>query len=190
MSSTTRTCWPRRCRRSSLRYDKSGEEHYNLISALHKSVRNSNADAAVYWLTRMLEAGEDRRFLARRLIRMAVEDVGLARVAATRVCLDAAETYERLGTPEGELALVQAAVYLAQSPKSNAVYVAYGQARKDVQETAAEPVPLHLCNAPTGLMKELGYGKGYRYAHDDPDAVDEMECMPPVLVDRKYFDDE
>ncbi len=173
--------------RKQLLYDKSGEEHYNLISALHKSVRNSDADASLYWLTRMLEAGEDRAYLARRLIRMSVEDIGLADPQALRVCLDAAEAYERLGTPEGELALVQAAVYLARAPKSNALYVGYEQAREDVQRTSAEPVPLHLRNAPTPLMKGLGYGKGYRYAHDDPAAHEEMECLPPGLSGRRYF---
>jgi len=174
--------------RKTLLYDKSGEEHYNLISALHKSVRNSEDDAALYWLVRMLESGEDRGYLARRLIRMAVEDVGLADVNALRVCLDAAETYERLGTPEGELALAQAAVYLARAPKSNAVYVAYGQAQADVAQTSNEPVPLHLRNASTSLMKGLGYGKGYRYAHDDPAAREEMDCLPPGLAGRRYFE--
>jgi len=175
--------------RKVLHYDKGGEEHYNLISALHKSVRNSDADATVYWLTRMLEAGEDRRYLVRRLIRIAIEDVGLADTNATRVCLDAAAVWDRLGTPEGELALVQAAVYLARAPKSNALYTAYGAAREDVERSAAEPVPLHLRNATTGLMQEAGYGKGYRYAHDDPEAVHEMECLPPSLRERRYFTD-
>ena len=170
-----------------LHYDKAGEEHYNLISALHKSVRNSDATAAVYWLTRMLESGEDRRFLARRLIRMAVEDIGLADPGALRACLDADETYHRLGSPEGELALVQATVLLTRAPKDNSAYVAYGRARKDIQEHGAGPVPLHLRNASTNLMKEAVYGKGYRYAHDDPDAKDEMTCMPDDLVDRDYF---
>ncbi len=173
--------------RKTLHYDKTGEEHYNLISALHKSVRNSDEDASLYWLVRMLEAGEDRRYLARRLIRIAVEDVGLADVRALRVCLDAADTWDRLGTPEGELALVQAAVYLARAPKSNAVYVAYGRAREDVQRLAAEPVPLHLRNAPTALMRKLGFGAGYRYVHDDPAAEEEMECLPPSLRGRRYL---
>jgi len=176
--------------RKTLRQDKSGEEHYNLISALHKSVRNSDADASLYWLTRLLEAGEDRRFLLRRLVRMAVEDVGLADPEALRVTLDAWAAWDRLGTPEGELALVQAAAYLARAPKSNALYVAYGEARKDVRETEAEPVPLHLRNATTKLMREVGYGKGYRYAHDDPDARNEMECLPSELSGRHYFPDE
>jgi putative ATPase len=173
--------------KKTLLYDKGGEEHYNLISALHKSVRNSDENAALYWLVRMLEAGEDRGYLARRLIRMAVEDVGLADVQALRVALDAAETYERLGTPEGELALAQAAVYLARAPKSNAVYVAYDAARADVAETSNEPVPLHLRNAVTGLLKAQGYGQGYRYAHDDPAAKDEMSCLPRNLSGRRYF---
>jgi len=175
--------------RKALRYDKSGEEHYNVISALHKSVRNSDADASIYWLTRMLEAGEDRRFVARRLLRMAIEDIGIADVEATRVCLDAWNTYDRLGTPEGELALVQAAVYLARAPKSNATYKAYSAVREAVQQSAAEPVPLHLRNASTKLMKEVGYGKGYRYAHDDPDAVDEMTCLPPSLEGVRFLPD-
>jgi putative ATPase len=173
--------------RKLLAYDKSGEEHYNLISALHKSVRNSDENATVYWLTRMLHAGEDRDFLARRLIRIASEDVGLADPFALRVTLDAAEAWNRLGTPEGELALVQAAVYLARAKKSNALYVAHAAALEDVETTAAEPVPLHLRNAATRLMREVGYGAGYRYAHDDPQAVDEMTCMPPSLLGRRYF---
>ena len=173
-----------------LRYDKGGEEHYNLISALHKSVRNSDPSASVYWLTRMLAAGEDRRYLARRMIRMAVEDIGLADPAALRVTLDATETFERLGEPEGDLALVQAAVYLARAPKSNAIYKAYGRAQADVERTSAEPVPLHLRNASTKLMREVGYGKGYRYAHDDPAAAEEMTCLPPGLAERDYFGDD
>jgi putative ATPase len=174
--------------KKSLLYDRSGEEHYNLISALHKSVRNSDADAALYWLVRTLEAGEDRAFLARRLVRIAVEDVGLADVQALRVCLDAAEAYERLGTPEGELALVQAAVYLARAPKSNALYVAHAAARADVESTSNQPVPLHLRNAVTKLMQGQGYGRGYRYAHDDPGAVEGMTCLPPNLAERRYFE--
>jgi putative ATPase len=173
--------------RKQLAYDKSGEEHYNLISALHKSIRNSDDNASLYWITRMLEAGEDRDFLARRLIRIAVEDIGLADAFALRIALDGADAWQRLGTPEGELALVQVAVYLARAKKSNAVYVAYDQAREDVQRTAAEPVPLHLRNASTRLMKEAGYGAGYRYAHDDPAARDEMKCLPPSLAERRYF---
>jgi putative ATPase len=177
----------RALQRKALRYDKSGEEHFNLISALHKSVRNGDADAAVYWATRMLEAGEDPRYLARRLIRIASEDVGLADPSALRTALDAAEAYERLGDPEGQLAIVQAAVALARAPKSNAVYVAHAEARADVERTAAEPVPLHLRNAPTGLMRAAGYGKGYRYVHDDPAAAEEMPCLPPSLEGRRYL---
>lgn len=169
-----------------LNYDKSGEQHYDLISALHKSIRNSNQDAALYWLTRMLESGEDRRYLLRRLIRMAVEDIGIADPQALVVCTAAANAWDRLGSPEGELALVQAAVYLAQAPKSNAIYTGYAAARQDVQNQTAEPVPLHLRNAPTSLMKKAGFGDGYRYAHDDPGAVDEMECLPPGLEGRRY----
>lgn len=172
-----------------LHYDKGGEEHFNLISALHKSVRNSDATASVYWLTRMLESGEDRRYLARRLIRIAVEDVGLADTGALRVCLDADETYHRLGSPEGELALIQAVAYMAKAPKDNSAYKAYDKARADIKEAGAAPVPMHLRNASTMLMKEAGYGKGYRYAHDDPNAADEMECMPDALQGRDYFDD-
>jgi len=171
-----------------LHYDKAGEEHYNLISALHKSVRNSDATAAVYWLTRMLESGEDRRYLARRLIRIAVEDIGLADPGALRVCLDADETYHRLGSPEGELALVQAVVYMARATKDNSAYVAFGKAQADIQNHGAGPVPLHLRNASTNLMREAGYGKGYRYAHEDPAAKDEMRCMPDNLADRDYFE--
>lgn len=173
--------------RKIVRHDKSGEEHYNLISALHKSVRNSNADAAIYWLTRLLEGGEDRDFLARRLVRMAVEDIGLGDPNALGHCVAAWDAYRRLGSPEGELALVQAAVLLARAPKSNAVYKAYGEAKQDVQHSSNEPVPLHLCNAPTKLMEHLGYAKGYRYAPDDPDAVREMPCMPPSLAERRYL---
>jgi len=173
--------------RKVLGYDKSGEEHYNLVSALHKSVRNSDADATVYWLARMLHSGEDGNYLARRLIRMAVEDIGLADPFGLRVALDAADAYHRLGSPEGDLALTQAAVYLARAKKSNALYKAHGKAVQDVEETAAEPVPLHLRNASTGLMREAGYGKGYRYAHDDPDAAQEMKCLPPSLEGRRYF---
>ena len=173
--------------RKVLAYDKAGEQHYDLISALHKSIRNSDENASVYWLTRMLHSGEDRDFIARRLVRMAIEDIGLADAFALRVTLDAADAWHRLGTPEGELAFVQAAVYLARAKKSNALYVAYGAALEDVERSAGEPVPLHLRNAPTRLMKEAGYGAGYRYAHDDPKARDEMQCMPPSLAGRRYF---
>ncbi len=173
--------------RKVLHYDKDGEEHYNLTSALHKSIRNSDENAALYWLTRMMEAGEDGRYLARRMIRMASEDVGLADPFALRTALDAAEAFHQLGYPEGKLALVQCAVYLARARKSNALYVALGKAERDVAATAAEPVPLHLRNASTRLMKDLGYGEGYRYAHDDPDAAREMSCLPPSLAGRRYF---
>jgi putative ATPase len=175
--------------RKVLHYDKSGEEHYNLISALHKSVRNSDDDATLYWLVRMLEAGEDRRFLVRRLIRMATEDIGLADPGALSVTVDAAAAWDRLGSPEGELAIVEAAVYLARAPKSNALYRAYDEARRDVEGSAAEPVPPHLRNASTRLMKEAGYGEGYRYVHDDPEAREEMTCLPPSLRKRRYFGD-
>lgn len=173
--------------RKVLHYDKSGEEHFNLISALHKSVRNSDPDASLYWITRMMEAGEDGNYLARRLIRMALEDIGLADARALRVALDCAEAYHRLGYPEGKLALAQAAVFLAKAKKSNAIYKALGQAEQDVQETTADPVPLHLRNAPTQLMKDAGYSEGYRYAHDDPAAATEMRCMPDSLANRHYF---
>jgi len=173
--------------RKVLHYDKSGEEHFNLISALHKSIRNSDENAALYWITRMMEAGEDGRYLARRMIRMASEDVGLADPYALRVALDAAEAFHQLGYPEGKLALVQCAVYLARARKSNALYVALGEAEKDVARTAAEPVPLHLRNAATDLMKQVGYGEGYRYAHDDPEAAREMTCLPPGLAGKRYF---
>jgi putative ATPase len=167
------------------RFDKGGEEFYDQISALHKSVRGSSPDAALYWLTRMLDGGADPLYVGRRLVRMAVEDVGLADPRALRLALDACETYERLGSPEGELALAQAAIYLACAPKSNAVYVAYNAAREFVARDGSRPVPLHLRNAPTRLMKQLGYGKTYRYAHDEPEAYAAgegyfPEGMPPV----------
>ncbi|MEX1025837.1 MAG: replication-associated recombination protein A [Planctomycetota bacterium] len=170
-------------------YDKGGDEHYNLVSALHKSVRNGDADASIYWLVRMLEAGEDRRYLARRLIRIALEDIGLADPHAVTLCLSAAAAWDRLGSPEGELALVHAAAYLARAPKSNATYVAYAEVRGDIQTRGNEPVPPHLRNAPTGVMKAAGYGAGYRYAHDDPAAPDEMRCLPEGLGDRRYLDE-
>ena len=168
-------------------YDKAGEEHYNLISALHKSVRNSDPDAALYWLARMLEAGEDRLYVARRLVRMAVEDIGLADPNALSVTLAARDAFDFLGMPEGDLALAQAVVYLCVAPKSNAVYMAYGAVQEDVEHTAQEPVPLHLRNAPTGLMKALDYGKGYQYAHDLGSKVADMQCLPDNLKDRKYY---
>lgn len=170
-----------------LLYDKGGEEHYNLISALHKSVRNSDADAALYWLGRMLEAGEDRMYVARRVVRMAVEDIGLAAPEALNLTLSARDAVDFLGMPEGDLALAQAVVYLALAPKSNAVYAAYGAVRSDIEATRAEPVPLHLRNAPTKLMRELDYGKGYQYAHDEEGRVADMECLPPSLAGRRYY---
>jgi putative ATPase len=170
-----------------LLYDKAGEEHYNLISALHKSVRNSDPDASLYWLGRMLESGEDPLYIARRVVRMAVEDIGLAEPNALALCMAARDAVDFLGMPEGNLALAQAVVYLAVAPKSNALYTAYGEVQSDVERTAAEPVPLHLRNAPTGLMKNLGYGQGYQYAHDLEDKVADMQCLPDNLKDRRYY---
>ena len=170
-----------------LLYDKQGEEHYNLISALHKSVRNSDADAALYWLGRMMHAGEDPHYIARRVIRMAVEDIGLAAPEALNLTLSARDAIDFLGSPEGDLALAQAVVYLALAPKSNALYTAYGQVLSDIENTRAEPVPLHLRNAPTGLMKSLDYGKGYQYAHDEEGRVADMECLPDSLRGRRYY---
>ena len=171
-----------------LLYDKAGEEHYNLISALHKSVRNSDPDAALYWLGRMLEAGEDPLYIARRVVRMAVEDIGLADPTALSLCMAARDAVDFIGMPEGNLALAQAVVYLAVAPKSNALYTAYSEVQHDVERTAAEPVPLHLRNAPTGLMKGLGYGEGYQYAHDLEDKVADMECLPENLRTRVYYE--
>ena len=173
--------------RRALLYDKSGEEHYNLISALHKSLRDSDPDAALYWMTRMLESGEDPLYVARRLVRFASEDVGNADPQALVLALAAKDAYDFLGSPEGELALAQATLYLALAPKSNAAYVAYTEARADVEAAPAEPVPLHIRNAPTGLMKDLGYGRGYQYAHDAPDARVEQEHLPESLRDRRYY---
>jgi putative ATPase len=170
-----------------LRYDKAGEEHYNLISALHKSVRNSDPDAALYWLVRMLESGEDPMYLARRIVRMAVEDISLADPHALEICIAARDALDFMGLPEGGLALAHAAVYLAIAPKSNALYLAYGAVKRDVEETAADPVPLHLRNAPTRLMKELGYGEGYKYAHDFEEKVTDMECLPENLKGRQWY---
>ena len=174
--------------RRALLYDKSGEEHYNLISALHKSMRNSDPDAAVYWLARMLESGEDPMYIARRLVRFASEDVGNADPQALSVSVAAKDAVHFIGMPEGNTALAQAAIYLATAPKSNAVYQAYGRASSDAQSDVAEPVPLHLRNAPTKLMKALDYGKGYQYAHDDAEAVADMSCLPPALEGRRYYD--
>ncbi|HEX5431418.1 MAG TPA: replication-associated recombination protein A, partial [Bryobacteraceae bacterium] len=170
-----------------LMYDKSGEEHYNLISALHKSVRNSDPDAALYWLARMFAAGEDAMYLARRIVRMAVEDIGLAAPEALNLCLSAKEAMDFLGSPEGDLALAEAVVYLSLSPKSNAVYTAYGAVQGEIEHTRQEPVPLHLRNAPTRLMKELGYAKDYRYAHDEEGRVADMDCLPDSLRGRSYY---
>ena len=170
-----------------LMYDKSGEEHYNLISALHKSVRNSDPDAALYWLGRMFAAGEDPLYLARRVVRMAVEDIGLAAPEALNLCLSAKQAMEFLGSPEGDLALAEAVVYLSLAPKSNAVYTAYGAVLDDIEHTRQEPVPLHLRNAPTKLMKELDYSKGYRYAHDEEGRVADMDCLPDSLKGRTYY---
>ncbi len=176
----------RRLNRRAAQYDKSGEAHYNLISALHKSVRGSDPDAALYWLARMLEGGEDPRYLARRITRMAVEDIGLADPQAQAHCLHAWEVYERLGSPEGDLALAQAVVYLALAPKSNAAYMAYGAARRAARQTGSEPPPKHIRNAPTKLMKEQGYGAGYAYDHDEEDGFSGQNYFPegmrrPVL---------
>ncbi len=173
--------------RKLLPYDKAGEEHYNLISALHKSVRNSDPDAALYWLARMLESGEDPLYVARRLVRMASEDIGLADPNALRLTVAAMQAFDFIGVPEGNLALAEAAVYLALAPKSNALYTAYGAARDDLQNTIAEPVPPHLRNPVTGLMRHLGYGEGYQYAHDSEGKVTDMTCLPQSLLGRKYY---
>jgi putative ATPase len=170
-----------------LMYDKSGEEHYNLISALHKSVRNSDPDAALYWLARMFASGEDPLYLARRVVRMAVEDIGLAAPEGLNLCLSAKEAIDFLGSPEGDLALAEAVVYLCLAPKSNSVYTAYGAVQAEIEHTRQEPVPLHLRNAPTKLMKELDYGKGYLYAHDEEGKVADMDCLPDSLKGRTYY---
>jgi putative ATPase len=170
------------------RFDKGGEQFYDQISALHKSVRGTDPDAAIYWLCRMLDGGCDPHYLARRLVRMATEDVGLADPRALQITLDAWQTYERLGSPEGELALAEAAVYLACAPKSNAVYAAYNEARADIEQFGTLEVPLHLRNAPTRLMKELGYGAGYRYAHAEPEGYAAGErYLPAELPERRYY---
>ena len=170
-----------------LLYDKTGEEHYNLISALHKSMRNSDPDASVYWLARMLEAGEDPLYVARRLVRFASEDVGNADPQALAVAVAAKDAVHFIGMPEGNTALAQAAIYLATAPKSNAVYRAYLEAADAASHEIAEPVPLHLRNAPTKLMKELEYGKGYRYAHDEAEGVADMDCLPPAQAGRRFY---
>ncbi len=173
--------------RKALLYDRAGEEHYNIISALHKSVRNSDADAGLYWLARMLEAGEDPLYVARRLVRFASEDVGLADPQALVVAMAAQQAVHFIGMPEGALALAELVVYLAAAPKSNALYLAYDEATKDALTTRAEPVPLQIRNAPTGLMKGLGYGRDYRYAHDEEDGVAGMDCLPEGLAGRRYY---
>ena len=173
--------------RKALLYDKAGEEHFNIISALHKSVRNSDADAGLYWLARMLEAGEDPLYVARRLVRFASEDVGMADPQALVLAMAAQQAVHFMGMPEGALALGELVVYLAAAPKSNALYLAYAEAAEDALRTRAEPVPLWIRNAPTPLMKQLGYGRGYRYAHDEQEGVAEMECLPEALRDRRYY---
>jgi putative ATPase len=173
--------------RKALLYDRAGEEHFNIISALHKSIRNSDADAGLYWLSRMLEAGEDPLYVARRLVRFASEDVGLADPQALVIAMAAQQAVHFIGMPEGALALAELVVYLAAAPKSNAVYLAYGAASQDALTTRAEPVPLWIRNAPTGLMKQLGYGKGYRYAHDEEEGVAAMDCLPDALAGRRYY---
>ncbi|HWK10522.1 MAG TPA: replication-associated recombination protein A [Vicinamibacterales bacterium] len=172
----------------SLLYDKTGEEHYNLISALHKSMRNSDPDAAVYWLARMVESGEDPLYIARRLVRFASEDIGNADPQALAIAVAAKDAVHFVGMPEGNTALAQAAIYLAAAPKSNAVYRAYGDAAEAAAQEIAEPVPLHLRNAPTRLMKELNYGKNYRYAHNEADGVADMECLPPAQQGRRFYE--
>ena len=174
--------------RRALLYDKTGEAHFNLISALHKSMRNSDPDAAVYWLARMVEAGEDPLYIARRLVRFASEDIGNADPRALTLAVASKDAVHFIGMPEGNTALAQAAIYLAVAPKSNAVYKAYGRAATDAHEAVAEPVPLHLRNAPTKLMKDLAYGKGYQYAHADEDGTTAMDCLPPSLADRTYYE--
>ena len=173
--------------RKSLLYDKDGEEHYNIISALHKSMRNSDADAAVYWLARMLEAGEDPLYVARRVTRFASEDVGLADPRALEIAIAAYQACHFIGMPECSVHLTQAVIYMALAPKSNAMEVAYFAARDDAQEHMAEPVPMNIRNAPTSLMKGLGYGKGYKYAHDYEDKITAMQCLPDSLTGREYY---
>ncbi len=168
-------------------YDKSGEEHYNLMSALHKSLRNSDADASIYWLARMLEAGEDPKYVARRLIRFASEDIGNADPQALAIAIAAKDAVHFIGMPEGNTALAQCVLYMATAPKSNAVYTAYGEAADAAKNDFAAPVPLHIRNAPTKLMKELDYGKGYKYAHNEPEAVANMDCLPDNLKGREFY---
>jgi len=170
-----------------LRYDKAGDQHYDLISALHKSLRGSDPDASLYWLARMIEAGEDPLFVARRMIRFASEDVGMADPQALVVAMAAQQAVHFLGLPEGNLALAQAAVYLATAPKSNALYEAYGRVQEDIKKGAADIVPMHLRNAPTQLMKQSGYGQGYKYAHDFPEHFVEQQNLPDTLKNRVYY---
>ena len=174
--------------RKVLLYDKSGEEHYNLISALHKSVRSSDPDAALYWLARMMEAGEDRMYLARRLVRMAIEDIGLADPRAMEQAIAAQQTVHFLGIPEGDLALAQLAIYLSIAPKSDAAYRALGAAQEAVHNTTAEPVPMQLRNAPTKAMQQWGYGQGYQHAHKLEDALPDMDCLPESLLGRRFYE--
>lgn len=171
-----------------LKYDKTGEHHYNLISALHKSIRNSDANASLYWLARMLEAGEEPLYVARRLVRFASEDIGLAAPQALEQAVAAMQAVDFIGMPEGKLALAQLVVYLAYAPKSNAVYMAYNAAARDALNSLQHPVPLHLRNAPTKLMKEIGYSKGYKYAHDYAEGVADMQCLPDELAGRQYYE--
>ncbi len=176
--------------RKGLRYDRAGEEHYNLISAFHKSIRNSDPNATLYWLARMIEGGEDPLYIARRLIRIASEDIGLADPAALSIVVAAHQAVKAIGLPECDLALAEAALYLVNAPKNNALYTGFDAARKDVMQTANEPVPLHLCNAPTQLMRQIGYSKGYKYAHDYIGKETDMECLPPSLRGRRYYPSE
>ena len=171
----------------SLLYDRQGEEHYNLISALHKSMRNSDVDAAIYWLARMLEAGEDPLYVARRLVRFASEDIGMADSRALEICVAAYQACHFLGMPECNVHLTHAVTYLSLSPKSNALYMVYGAAREDAMHMLSEPVPLQIRNAPTSLMKDLHYGEGYQYAHDTQEKLTSMECMPDSLQGREYY---
>ena len=173
--------------RRSLLYDKNGEEHYNLIPALHKSMRNSDPDAAVYWMCRMLDGGEDPLYIARRLVRFASEDVGMADPAALQITVAAYQACHFLGMPECDVHLTHAVVYLSMAPKSNALYMACENCKQDIRKSPAEPVPLQICNAPTNLMKELNYGKNYIYAHDTEEKLSKMQCLPDSLSDRRYY---